>query len=63
MQWYQKTAILVGLGFLAGAMTVNLLRIIIIEHNISRVLPHLGVWIFLFILIIPVILRSREWFS
>jgi hypothetical protein len=63
MKWYYKTAILLGCGFLLGAETINLIRILLVETTGIRILPHAGVWFFMLVLIIPLAIKSKEWFS
>jgi hypothetical protein len=63
MKWYWKTAILLGCGFLFGADTINIIRVLISEHDFARILPHLAVFIFMLIIMIPVILKSKEWYK
>ena len=62
MKWYQKTAVLFGGGFLLGAQTVNLAGILLIEHDIKRILPHIAIWMLIAVLVIPFVLKSKHWY-
>jgi hypothetical protein len=61
MLWYRKTAILFGCGFLLGAETINFVHVFLSERDFTRILPHLAVLAFMTIIMIPVILKSKDW--
>ncbi len=63
MIWYKKTALIFGCGFLCGMLTLNLVRVLLAEHSIGRILPHAGVLLFFIVIMLPVVRKSREWFS
>lgn len=63
MVWYKKTAILFGCGFLCGMLTLNLIRVTMVEYSLDRIFPHAGVLIFFIAIMLPVVRKSRDWFS
>jgi hypothetical protein len=63
MTWYKKTALIFGCGFLCGMLTLNLVRVLVAEHALSRVLPHAAVLFFFLVIMFPVVRKSRDWFS
>jgi len=63
MTWYKKAALIFGCGFLSGMLTLNLVRVLVAEHTISRVLPHAAVFLFFLVIMLPVVRKSRDWFS
>ena len=62
MKWYQKTAILFGSGFLLGVQTLNMLRVMLTEPSIQRMLPHVAIWLLMLVLFIPFIVKSKTWY-